>query len=112
MSLRPVSAAFAALLAACTSQQWGKPGVAADVQARDVAGCRQAARTQSYHELNARVLAQPYGTGIDPRGHATLAPPLAAEGDRVMIEQQLMQNCMRGLGYQLEARPENRGETP
>lgn len=99
-----MSVAFAALLAACTSQQWAKPGVTDDVQARDVANCRQAARTQSYQELNARLLAQPYGTGIDARGHATLAPPLAAEGDRVMIEQQLMRNCMRGLGYQLQTR--------
>ena len=92
-----------ALLAACAPTQWRKPGVAGDVQAREIEACRAEARTRSYQELNARVLSQPYGTGMDPRGNATLAPPLSVEGDRAIMERVLMENCMRALGYRLES---------
>ncbi|MGE5524545.1 MAG: hypothetical protein ACM3SS_12595 [Rhodospirillaceae bacterium] len=98
-------ASAALILAACTPMQWHKPGVDDAALARETDACRRQAREQSFHELNARVLSQPYGTGLDPRGHATLAPPLAAEGDRVIIEQTLMSNCMRSLGYVLAPQP-------
>jgi len=102
-----VFAALGALLAACTPMQWYKPGVDDTMQARDLDGCRRQAREQSYYEINARLLSPPYGMGIDSRGYSTLAPPLAAEGDRVMIEDGLMQSCMRGLGYDLAPRSGN-----
>jgi hypothetical protein len=107
MCIRAVVVCLVAVLGACASQQWHKPGASDDAQARDVEACRRQAREQSFHELNARMLSQPYGTGVDARGHATLAPPLAAEGDRVMIEQGLMHICMRSLGYQLVPRPDS-----
>jgi hypothetical protein len=107
MSTRPVFVCFAALLAACAPMEWQKPGVDGTTQARDVDGCRRQARERSLQEINTRVYSQPYGTGIDPRGNATLAPPLAAEGDRAMMEQSLMQSCMSSLGYVLAPRAEH-----
>jgi hypothetical protein len=97
--------AVALLAAGCTPTQWHKPGANAVEQERDLDSCRRQAREQSLHELNARVLSQPYGTGIDARGFPTLAPPLSAEGDRVMIEHGLMHDCMRRLGYDIAPVP-------
>lgn len=101
MSLRFASLLVLALASGCVDMQWRKPGVDEGQAARDLDGCRRMAREQSFHELNARVLSQPYGTGVDARGHATLAPPLASEGDRGIIEQDLLRACMRRQGYEL-----------
>jgi hypothetical protein len=110
MSIRPIAVCFAVLLAACTSAKWRKPGADEAMQARDVDACRGEARAQSYREINARLVTQPYTMGMDPRGHTILVPPGAAEGERSMLEQQLMQNCMRSLGYELTPRPERHGQ--
>lgn len=104
MSIHPVAVCLAVLLAACASAEWRKPGADETMQARDVDACRGEARAQSYRELNARLISRPYTMGVDPRGQTILVPPGAAEGDRSMIEQQLMQNCMRSLGYELTPR--------
>ena len=85
--------------------QWRKPGADEATQARDIAACRRQAREQSYHELNRRLVSPPYLTGLDPR-QTTLVPPLGAEGERSMIEQNLMQDCMRAQGYELAPRTE------
>jgi hypothetical protein len=77
------------------------------MQSRDVDACRGEARAQSSRELNARLISQPYTMGVDPRGQTILVPPGAAEGERSMIEQQLMQNCMGSLGYELTPRTES-----
>lgn len=82
----------------CAPAAWVKPGVQATEQARDLDECHSAARARSLHEINARILSQPYGTGVDRRGHATLAPPLAIEGDRAMIEHAITAECMRSRG--------------
>jgi len=101
MNLRFASLIVLLAAGGCADMQWRKPGVDDAQTARALDDCRRAAREQSFHELNARVLAQPYGTGVDRRGRATLAPPLAAEGDRAIFEQDLLSTCMRREGYEL-----------
>lgn len=94
-----------ATLAACAPAQWRRPDTSEADVARDLATCRADARNRSHAELQARLLALPLGTLNDPYGRSTLAPPLSAEGERIAIEESLTRNCMRRLGYALQAVP-------
>lgn len=84
-------------LAGCTPVRWQKPGADPDISTRDLDACRQQARTLSYQEMSTRVVVQPYGL-MD----RAITPPVAAEGDRVAMEQHFLQMCMRGKGYELK----------
>jgi len=92
---------LAVMLTACARYEWRRPDGNDQQHARDLAGCRTAARDHSYAEVHARILAIPQGTITDPYGRSTLAPPLSAEGERIAIEESLMRNCMQQRGYVL-----------
>ena len=92
---------LAVTLTACARYEWRRPDGNEQQLARDLAGCRTAARDHSYAEVHARILAIPQGTITDPYGRSTLAPPLSAEGERIAIEESLMRNCMQQRGYVL-----------
>lgn len=92
---------LAVMLTACARYEWRRPDGNDQQLARDLAGCRTAARDRSYAEVHARILAIPQGTITDPYGRSTLAPPLSAEGERIAIEESLMRNCMQQRGYVL-----------
>lgn len=101
-TLLALAAVFTLIAAAgCTPVHWRKPGATEAEAARDIAECRTRARDESFREIHSRLLAHPYGT-LDRYGHATLAPPLSAEGERIGIEESLVRNCMRRLGYVLQ----------
>jgi hypothetical protein len=113
MFIRAIALCLAALLAACGSAEWRKPGADEAMQSRDIDACRSQARVQSYRDIDARLISRPYTLGVDPRNPTILVPPGAAEGDRMMTEQVMMQNCMRSLGYELAPRGESpQGRSP
>lgn len=105
-SITRIALAMLVLLAAgCGSVQWRKPGATDADVARDLASCRNAARQQSFEEMHARAATRPFGRDYDALGHDTLAPRMSDEGDRAMIEQNLVRNCMARLGYESYTAP-------
>jgi hypothetical protein len=78
-------AAAALLVAACSTQQWDKPGATLEDVEADARAC--AARSESYPVAPARRTTQP---GIDDRG-----------ADRQLAEAERREACMRQRGYSL-----------
>jgi hypothetical protein len=104
-TMRTTVLALALLTAGCGTVQWYKPGASDAEVARDLERCRSEAGRQSFEEMHARAAARPYSRDYDALGHDTLAPRMSDEGDRVMVEQSLLRNCMARLGYQSRTVP-------
>lgn len=93
--MRPVPAVFCVLiLAGCASStQWDKPGASQAQVDADVRKC------------NVEAQAVPSAAAATTAPAAMVAgPALERDPDRQLAETQRMQQCMRGLGYDLKPR--------
>lgn len=90
---------MASLLGACTPMQWERNGYALDTADRDWNDCRQ----QSIMGANRWMFYDPFPRsfiGRDARGRAFSYYRPAPFPNRFMLEQDYLDNCLRGRGYQ------------
>ena len=83
--MRIATAAAVLVIAACSTQQWGKPGATNENAEADARAC--AALSESYPVAPERRTTQP---SIDDRG-----------ADRQLAEAQRREACMKQKGYSL-----------
>ena len=92
--LVPVLAAL--LLAGCGELRWAKSDGDTSSLAQDESSCRAAARESVQRRYGPPV---PTYTRSDPRFGADTTTP--SDADRLMLEAQAVDRCMRGRGYAL-----------
>ena len=73
---------------------WAKPGADPATLARDTAGCRA---------LGSETITRRYGPPVPGRPDARFGPETSLPGpaDRRLLEQQVVDRCMRDKGYAL-----------
>lgn len=93
-----VAALATLLLAACTPLRWERDGLALDYSDRDWSHCR----SQSIASAN-RWMFEPFPRtfiGRDARGRPFSYDRPAPYPNRFMLEQDYLDHCLRGRGYQ------------
>jgi hypothetical protein len=83
------------LLAGCSTAQWDKPGVTAEVADSDARGCRAGAQAVS-------TLPKPQTTVMSSGAVVVTEPSQPVDAQRQMEEGQRMEDCMRKKGYRLK----------
>lgn len=93
--------AVIALLAGCAPLNWHKAGATAEARDRDVAECtgeaRFAARRQS------PVLQSAPRVIVNRQGRTVAVEAPRDDNERFLLEHDLMRDCMRQRGYELQA---------
>lgn len=83
------------LLAGCSTAQWDKPGVSAEVADSDARACRAGAQAVS-------TLPKPQTTVMSSGAVVVTEPSQPVDAHRQMEEGQRMEDCMRKKGYRLK----------
>jgi hypothetical protein len=91
------------LLAGCAPLEWQKAGAPDEEIERDQARCTAEARS----EARLRTPPRPSQQAVTDRlGRVVAVQPASPEMERFAIEQDLIRECMRSLGYTLQREPE------
>lgn len=91
---------LALLAAGCADLHWHKSGVAEGTLEEDLERCRQEARLQARRET-LPLFTAPLVIGTDPQRRPIVVQSHQRDAERLVTEQDLTRNCMRGKGYEL-----------
>lgn len=103
MRLTPFFMLVFTTVAGCAPMKWDKAGVSDSEHKRDTELCFSHARHEAAKRLPLTAVV-PQIT-VDRHGVATVIPPGRLDGELFRLEQELVWECMRKLGYTSKTNP-------
>lgn len=102
---RHLCATLLLLICGCTSLEWQYTGNAEHNLDRDQARCTEQARFEARRRMPLQPSLAPQVI-VDQQGRTIVTQHLQPDSEQFFLEQSLLRQCMTGLGYTLQPKPQ------